>query len=301
MKKVMFFVALATVAIFILGGTLAFAEPKPRPEPTGDPQIIKVVKLSSAPTLDGSASDWGSVPANTIKVAPAYTGDDKARYGKGEAIIKAGYFGDSVYFIVQWKDSTHNATHKSFKWDKDQQRYKPGKDREDRFIFKFAMSGKYSTNMLAGWPSVADIWHWKAYRSNTVGLAHDKSHIVSMTKIAKSKKYMGVNGKEIYISRPGDKGGKIYSSKRYTEKVKEIMPKYIVNQGVTGSVADVKVKGVWKDGMWTLELVRKMDTGDHVSDVVFSSGASIKGAIAIFDGVGDWHHSVSDTLLYQFE
>ena len=155
--------------------------------------------------------------------------------------------------------------------------------------------------MLAGWPSVSDIWHWKAYRSNESGLAHDKSHIVSTTKIAKSKKHIGLNGKEIYISRSSDKGDKLYSSKRYTEKIKDVMPKYIVNPGAKGSGADVKAKGVWKDETWTLELVRKLDTGDHKSDVVFKAGGSVKGAIAIFDGVGDWHHSISDTLEYQFE
>jgi len=203
--------------------------------------------------------------------------------------------------MVQWKDATKNDTHKNFVWDNAQQRYRKGKDREDRLVFKFFISGKYSTSPLAGWPSVSDIWHWKAYRSNSAGLAHDKSHIISDTKIAKSKKYKATNGKTIYMARPSDAGDPIYKAKRYTDKVEDVMPKYVISPKISGSVADVKAKGVWADGTWTLELGRKFDTGDHASDVVFKPGSSVKGAIAVFDGVGDWHHSISDTLEFKFE
>ncbi len=291
---------LAIIAMALPTG-LVLAEPSPRPEPTATPLVVKVVKLSASPAVDGSTVDWDSVPAIKIPVRPAYNNDPKSVYGKGEALLKAGYFGNKVYFLAQWKDSTKNATHKSYVWDKEQQRYKAGKDREDRFIFKFFIKGKYSTNPLAGWPSVSDVWHWKAYRSNGAGLAHDKSHVVANTKIPKSKKYTAVNGKTVWFSRPSDKGDPLYESKRYTEKVEDVMPKYIPKSNVSGSVADVKAKGVWTNGMWTLELARKFDTGDHESDVVFKTKASVKGAIAVFNGVGDWHHSISDTLLYKFE
>jgi len=222
-------------------------------------------------------------------------------YGNGEVLLRGGYYGDKVFLVAQWKDASKNDTHKNYKWDETQQRYRQGKDREDRFILKFFISGTYSTSPLAGWASVSDIWHWKAYRSNTAGLAHDKAHKISLTKIAKSRKYVASNGKTLYFARPSDKGSAIYSSKRYPEKIKDVMPKYVINPDISGSIADVKAKGVWDNGMWTLELARKFDTGDHDVDVVFKSGAAVKGAIAVFDGVGDWHHSNSDTLLFKFE
>ncbi len=196
MKKIMFLIGLAFITIFYLSGSFAMAKPRPRPEPTGEPQVIQVVKLTKAPVLDGEVSDWSSVPGNKIKVNPAFIGDEKARYGEGEVLLKVGYLGENVYFLAQWKDSTLNNTHKNFIWDETQKRYRAGKDREDRFIFKFHMSGKYSTSKLAGWASVSDVWHWKAYRSNEAGLAHDKSHIVSNVKIAKSKKHIDQNGKK---------------------------------------------------------------------------------------------------------
>ncbi len=301
MKTIKVILCMLAVTAMVLPAGLVRAEPSPRPEPTATPLVIKVVKLSKSPVVDGSATDWGSIPAVKIPVRPAYNNDPKARYGKGEALLKAGYFGDKVYFMVQWKDTTKNATHKSFIWDTEQERYRAGKDREDRFIFKFFIRGTYSTSPLAGWPSVSDIWHWKAYRSNSAGLAHDKSHIIAFTKIPKSKTYAASNGKTIWFARPSDKGDPLYESKRYTEKIEDVMPKYVVNASVTGSVADVKAKGVWGNGKWTLELARKFDTGDHESDVVFKKGSAVKGAIAIYDGVGDWHSSISDTLLFKFE
>jgi len=273
----------------------------PRPEPNGAPLVIPVVKLSAAPVMDGSASDWASIPVVRVPVRPAFYDDAKSRYGNGEVLLRGGYYGDKVFLVAQWKDASKNDTHKNYKWDETQQRYRQGKDREDRFILKFFISGTYSTSPLAGWASVSDIWHWKAYRSNTAGLAHDKAHKISLTKIAKSRKYVASNGKTLYFARPSDKGSAIYSSKRYPEKIKDVMPKYVINPDISGSIADVKAKGVWDNGMWTLELARKFDTGDHDVDVVFKSGAAVKGAIAVFDGVGDWHHSNSDTLLFKFE
>ena len=77
------------------------------------------------------------------------------------------------------------------------------------------------------------------------------------------------------------------------------MPKYIVNAGAKGSIADIKAKGVWKNGMWTLELKRKMNTG-HGDDIAFKKGQAIKGGIAVFDRTGDDDHAISETLTFQF-
>lgn len=68
------------------------------------------------------------------------------------------------------------------------------------------------------------------------------------------------------------------------------MPKYIVQEHITGSVADVRAKGAWKDGFWTLETRRKFDTG-HGDDVVFARGGTVAGAIdeqnSEMDRIGD--------------
>ena len=74
------------------------------------------------------------------------------------------------------------------------------------------------------------------------------------------------------------------------------MPRYQVNTSPTGSIADVKAKGVWRDGKWYLELARKLDTG-HADDAVIPAAGEIEIAIAGFNGVSGKRHSVSETLV----
>jgi hypothetical protein len=64
-------------------------------------------------------------------------------------------------------------------------------------------------------------------------------------------------------------------------------------------VADVKAKGVWRDGMWTLELRRALDTG-NADDVVFTRGQAVAAGIAVFDRTGHDDHNMSEVLSFQF-
>ncbi len=77
------------------------------------------------------------------------------------------------------------------------------------------------------------------------------------------------------------------------------MPKYIVNENPTGSIADVRAKGVWANGVWTLELQRKLDT-QNLDDVVFEKGKKVLGGIAVFNHTGDDDHNHSDVINFQF-
>ncbi len=164
---------------------------------------------------------------------------------------------------------------------------------------QFAMEGDYTTDWFSGNSFKADMWHWKAHRTNPNGLAHDKMTIVSTTPAKKAYKAKAKNGKTIYIRRPSDKGSKLYKSTRYAKKEKNVMPKYIIAKNATGSVADIKAKGVWNNGVWTLLLNRKLNTGNP-DDVVFVKGLAVAGGIAVFDHAGDDQHDFSDTLVFQF-
>ncbi len=59
-----------------------------------------------------------------------------------------------------------------------------------------------------------DIWHWKAYRSQSAGFAHDKTHVYSTVQIPKANKHTAINGKSIWIARASDKGDALYKSQR---------------------------------------------------------------------------------------
>lgn len=77
------------------------------------------------------------------------------------------------------------------------------------------------------------------------------------------------------------------------------MPKYELASQPQGSIADVKAKVVWQNGVWRLELSRKFDTG-HIDDVRFELNQSIRGGIAVFDASENENHIISETLLFQF-
>lgn len=258
---------------------------------------IKIHKLSKAPVLDGSDAEWGKIEA--VKIPLSHI-NPKMKVRVDSVMLRGAVSGDRIYFIAQWKDEAANdKTHKPFVWDEGKKKY--GQDKkalEDRFAMQFEISGDYTTNWLSGNSFVADMWHWKAFRSNTIGLAHDKKTVISTKKIRKSFRGNTADGKKVYISRPGDAGDKLYKTMRYREKENNVMPKYKLNPGAKGSVADVKANGVWKNGMWTLELSRKLNTGND-DDVEFILGKTLKGGIAVFNNSGNRDHFYSPVLLYQ--
>jgi hypothetical protein len=174
-----------------------------------------------------------------------------------------------------------------------------GPQREDRFALQFAIEGDYDTNWLSGRSFVADMWHWKASRSDPHGLAHDKLTRVGKRKQLRAAAIPGPGGETIYIARPSDAGDPLYTTRRYGKRREALMPKYELSSSVSGSIADVSARGVWRDGYWTLELSRVLDTG-HPDDVVLHPGRDVAGGVAIFDRSRNDDHAVSSVLVFRF-
>ncbi len=257
-------------------------------------QTIAVYQLSSAPTLDGDSADWASIPATTVALTPLLSdGVVKAR----QVTIKAGYHDEEIFFYLEWADDEKDSLHKPYAWDQQKKRYVRGPQREDRLALQFRISGDYTADWRRGQHFTADMWHWKASRSNPIGLVHDKVSSVSSERLLRASKIEGDNG-AVYVLRNSDAGDALYSTRRYSKNVGALMPKYHLNETAKGSIADIQAKGVWAAGRWHLELRRKLNTG-HDDDAVFRPGSVIQGAIAIFDGSENEDHNVSDTLLFQ--
>ena len=259
-------------------------------------QTINVGSIAAAPTVDGSSADWSGITATSI---PLQNNKASGKANIKSVSVKAAVHGDMVYFLMEWDDSSMDDLHKPFVWDSATNKYEAGKQREDRLAIQFAMSGDYDVNWLSGKTFTADTWHWKAARSNRAGLAQDKMTIIGKESVKKAYKGTAADGSTIYIQRPSDEGSKLYTTARYSSKEKDIMPKYIPETSVTGSVADVKAKGVWKDSKWTLELSRKLNTG-NTDDIAFVAGQTVTGGLAVFDHSGDDDHSHSSVINFQF-
>ena len=257
---------------------------------------VKVHELGAAPTLDGDSGDWAAVPATRV---PLRQSRDGGHSSVPEVEVRAGVHGDEIFVLLRWPDATEDRAHKPYVWSEEEGKYVDSGRREDRLALQFAMSGDYTTDWFSGQTFSADMWHWKAHRSNEIGLAHDKMTIVGKSPVKRAFEARARDGSTIYIRRPGDAGGKLYRSKRYITREQPEMPKYILDPQVSGSVADIRARGEWKDGMWTLELRRKLDTG-HTDDVVFRPGSTVAAGIAVFDRTGDDDHNISDVLTFQF-
>lgn len=257
---------------------------------------IKIHPLDFTPTIDGDGSEWNKIKGVSIKL---HKNRNDANIKARSVLVKAGVRSDSVYFYLEWDDDSKDVVHKPWIWDEQQHKYIRGPQREDRLAMQFEISGDYDTDWFSGKEFVADMWHWKAFRSNTNNLAHDKMTTISKKKILRSVKLVGNKGKTLYISRLADKGEKLYKTKRYSRFIKPQMPKYILTSNPIGSVSDVHAKGSWKNGKWHLELTRKLNTL-HPDDVKFIVGKSIRGGIAVFDHSENDQHLISDNLLFKF-
>lgn len=261
---------------------------------TSEPQIIPIVQLKSAPLRDGSGEDWKEVAG--VEIPLVYLG--KPELVK-MLLLKAGVFGDEVYFYSEWEDSTEDIQHKPHVWDEAQQKYLESPQREDRFALEFAMDGDYDANWFSGKEFKADMWNWKAARTNPISISHDKMTIVSKQAMPESYKATLPDGSNIYIRRPNDAGEEPYTTKRYFKKQQDLMPKYIPRELLYKGTDDIKAKGIWKEGKWHLEQSRKLDT-QQADDVRFEPNTSVKGAIAVFDHDENERHFTSKTLLFKF-
>ncbi|MFZ1342624.1 ethylbenzene dehydrogenase-related protein [Thiothrix eikelboomii] len=255
---------------------------------------IPILKLESKPVLDGSEDDWQAIPA--VEIPLVYLG--KPEWVK-TVRLKAGIFGDEVFFYSEWEDSTADTQHKPHVWDAAQQKYLEGPQREDRFALEFAMTGDYDANWFSGKEFKADMWNWKAARTNPIHISHDKMTILSRQAMPESYKGTLPDGSAIYIQRPTDSGEEPYITKRYFKKQQDLMAKYLPRELLTKGTDDVKAKGIWKNGKWHLEQSRKLDT-QQADDRRFTLGETVKGAIAVFDHDENEHHFISQTLLFKF-
>ncbi len=259
-------------------------------------QIITIAPLASAPVIDGSGLEWAAQPVQVVALTPTVK---HTHVETRQVEIKAGHYQNRVYFWLRWQDSEPDALHKPYQWDEKKQRYGRGPQREDRLAMQFEISGEYNTNWPLAQDFVADMWHWKASRSNPIGLAHDKKTTLSSQKLLRAASLKAADGSIRYVLRENDQGTPLYSNKRYATKQQEIMPKYQLNPHTRGSIADISAKGIWAGGYWQLELSREFDTG-HDDDVLFTLGQALRGGIAVFDRGENDDHAISETLIFQF-
>lgn len=273
--------------LFLCTSTLATL-----PAIAADSLVLKAQAAGPAITVDGDTAEWNEIKGITVPLA--------GRGGVDFVEMKAAVRGDRIYLLAVWEDSTESRLHKPYRWDDAVQAYSRTKQLEDRFAVTLAMTGDFSESKLSGAEFTADVWHWKASRSDPAGVAHDKMWRVSRTEFPKAKKFKTADGQTVYIARPSDKGDRLYRPVKYESRAEDVMPRYEVNLAPVGSIADVQAKGMWRDGRWYLEMSRKLDTGNP-DDAVIPQSGRIEIAVAAFNDVDGRYHSTSDKIVLEID
>ena len=238
---------------------------------------LVAVKVASAPTIDGVGDDsvWSR--------AKAFVTHDPL--AKVDLTVKAVYTADSIYVLATFPDSTENRMHKTQVWVPDQDRYRIGVDREDTFVIKWNMEpAPVDLRVDADAPYKADIWFWKAHRTDPSGHADDKMHVYSALQTPGSKTVISKRGVRFYLTRPGDAGKAAYETLVHPTHIGDKAPLYR-HVNPQGSRADVHAKGVWRNGMWTVEFARKLVTG-NADDIQFDAGRTYQFGVSRFEVAG---------------
>ena len=251
-------------------------------------QTIAAGKVSKAPVIDGIDNDqvWQDVE-------PVVTRDKLAGI---DIHLKAVHTDKEIFFLVRFPDPNESRTHKSWQWNPGKKLYGLGKDREDTLVFKWSMhSDPVDLSIYADNNYVADIWYWKANRTDPSGYADDKSHVLNSIAGKDAVRVTSRTGRTIYLLRPGDKGRTAYKSQIQTVYSVDTLPRYR-NRKPTASRADVKARGVWKDGWWTIELARALDTGFD-DDIQFTGIKGFQFGISRYEIAGrEADHQASQPL-----
>jgi hypothetical protein len=240
-------------------------------------QILPAIHVTESPVIDGLATDVVWEKAREIKT------HDKA--ADLTVALKAVYTDTEIFLLVIFPDPDESRTHKSWTWDKGRELYTVGNDREDVFVIKWSMDTiTTDLSIYADNPHRADIWYWKACRTDGAGFADDKSHVYSQKENRDATKTISRSGKTMYLLRDGDEGTSAYTIDLRSDYEGDILPRFLIKQP-TGSRADVKAKGRWENGAWTIEFRRNFLTGNQ-DDVQFNTAQKFLLGVSRYEIAG---------------
>lgn len=257
---------------------------------------ISPLQNLSEPTIDGNLKEWPLDAFQKVLINSAIDGDEKNSVGEISIEFASAIDNERIYFAIRWPDTTESIKYRPWTWKGT--KYRRSKTRDDMLALRFEQSGDFNRSMIADADYVADVWVWSAGRSNIIGYADDYTHTISTNYIENASEYESPSGNIVYIDRNKDAGVQGYKTFKPNLKVKTTTSvKSIQFTGESsGSVSDVRAKAIWSDGFWSLEISRKLDTGNE-DDKAFLPGSRILSQIAIFNKNFEEHKSVSEPLI----
>ncbi len=287
--------------------------------------LLQAVKTDNPPVVDGVAEDPAWAQARPLQVAT----EIKAREGP-TVTLKALQKDSRLYLLAIWKDASQTESIQHRPWIYNGTTWELGKEEEDRLaiIFPITPIPPFSTAdkgctamchkakaMHTNTPAeLADLWIWRAARSNPVGQADDwmlgpvqdpnsdgrKPDAMDTTKIKidgveayrhgytpniqeqENRPLFMLNPDKEQTGLPVLLAGEAVAfnpKKKYNKG--DLIPGYLVAP-FTGSRGDIQAKGVYKDGIWTVEFSRAFNTG-HPDDIKLEEGKEYFFSLKVFD------------------
>ncbi len=239
--------------------------------------VVAAKKVNAAPVIDGRMSDAPWSQAREVIVH-----DPIARHN---IALKAVYTDKNIYFLVRYPDSDASRIHKPWRWSSVTGQYEMGPEREDVFVFKWLINAESADlSIYADESWQADVWYWKANRTDPAGFADDKIQTLLSSPFRRTFPVNSRSGEKMYLLREGDAGRSAYTSVMQLEYNGDLIPQY-ETIAPTGSRADIRAKGEWSNGEWCIEFGRPLNTS-HNDDIQFDINGRYLFGVSRFEIAG---------------
>ena len=246
-------------------------------------------RVEHPPVVDGDATDLAWARAEEWVTHDPIADVDIS--------LKSVHTDQTVFFLVRFPDADESRLHKPWVWNPAQQIYENGPQREDVLVLKWAMEHQTTDlSIFADKPYSADVWFWKAHRTDPAGFADDKIQRLSATQLLNSKPIQSKGGKALFLQRKGDQGRSAYQSTIHIDYQGDQIPQFTPREP-TGSRADIKARGQWQHGTWHLELSRSLVTG-HPDDIQFDISRQYRFGISRYEVAGRAPNAALSQPLY---
>jgi len=280
--------------------------------------------------IDGidNESAWDTTPEISVPLS----------FGTVEsAQLKALYTDEDVLLRIRWADATEDRLHHPWVWDEELGNYKQGPQIEDSLMLSFEAGCEWFPSFLTGYDFDFDAWQWMAARTDPLGQAIDLSGSMKDAQLLFNTEYAPrYNENEWNLRITDDQEGNLHKPVEELDRQFMIWPVldtvfYHANLDgrrgqqfarqvvaspslpssplpvpqyepvkIEGGAADVRAKGHWEDGYWTVELRRSRLTEDGGGyDIQFKRLTQF--SIQVYDHVERLDESSeSGRLFFQF-
>lgn len=277
-----------------------------------------LVPAGEAPVLDGRQD------AVWDKGLPVRFTVGEGSQGTVEVTLWALRTESHLYLLVHWPDRTESLNRA---FELTERGWRPARGREDRLNIAWEMAGSVPEFAARGCALLChktegvmrttgpaeriDLWYWMAQRTNPLGvmddwvMAHEPASVEGARTGRRPDAPAGgpyesnwdeARRRPRYMARPGTRSGSALLRTEAVEvpatarfRVGDRLPREVLAPPA-GPRAGIEARGRWQGGAWTVEIRRRLATGDP-DDVQFTGPGPYLFAVSIHDDAEKDEHA----------